>query len=330
MAGQLWSIDILGGFMYSDELSETLRLEVLPAVKFRQFADAKDATEKGLHKGDTYNWNVYSRVKKRGRKLDEDESMPTSKYTITQQSLTIDEYGNSIPFTSKLDNLSKQPVTEVIQKVLKIDAKEVLDGAAHGQFNLTPLSVTPTGGSSASSVVFEEGGATITNNVEMRKAHVRAIVLGMKERNIPTYANDDYYCISWPSTYLTFKNDLEAISIYIETGFRHIMNGEIGRYESTRFCEQTHIPKGGAVDSTIWDYDTADGWDNGKSDWAFFLGSDTVAEAVVIPEEIRGRIPTDLGRSRGIGWYYLGGFGIVHGPNGDVKNARIVKWDSAA
>jgi len=128
----------------------------------------------------------------------------------------------------------------------------------------------------------------------------------------------------------TFKNDLEAISIYIETGFRHIMNGEIGRYESTRFCEQTHIPKGGAVDSTIWDYDTADGWDNGKSDWAFFLGSDTVAEAVVIPEEIRGRIPTDLGRSRGIGWYYLGGFGIVHGPNGDVKNARIVKWDSAA
>ena len=329
MSGQLWSIDILGGFMYSDELSETLRLEVLPAVKFRQFCDAKDATEKGLHKGDTYNWNVYSRVKQRGRKIDEDETMPTSKYTITQQSLTIDEYGNSVPFTSKLDNLSKQPVTEVIQKVLKIDAKETLDGAAHGQFNLTPLTVTPTSGTSASSVVFEEGGATITNNVEMRKAHVRAIVLGMKERNIPTYANDDYYCIGWPSTFLTFKNDLEAISQYVETGFRHIQNGEIGRYESTRFCEQTHVPKGGAVGSTTWDYDTADTWPNGKSDWAFFLGSDTVAEAVVIPEEIRGRIPTDMGRSRGIGWYYLGGFGIVHGPNGDVRNARIVKWESA-
>lgn len=330
MSGQLWSIDILGGFMYADELSEVLRLEVLPAVKFRQFCDAKDATEKGLNMGDQYNWNVYSRVAKRGRKLDEDETMPTTKYTITQQSLTIDEYGNTVPYTGKLDNLSKQPVTEVIQKVLKIDAKETLDGAAHGQFNLTPLTVTPTSGTSTSSVVFEEGGCTITNDVAMRKAHVRAIVLGMKERNIAPYANDDYYCIAWPSTFLTFKNDLEAISQYVETGFRHIMNGEIGRYESTRFVEQTHIPKGGAVDSTTWDYDTADTWTNGESDWAFFMGSDTVAEAVVIPEEIRGRIPTDLGRSRGIGWYYLGGFGIVHGPNGDAKNARIVKWESKA
>lgn len=330
MAGQLWAMDILGGYMYSDELSDVLRMELLPSVKFRQFCDAKDATEKGLHKGDQYNWNVYSRVAKRGRKIDEDEALPQSKYTITQQSLTIDEYGNSVPYTGKLDNLSKHPVTEVINKVMKLDAKEVLDGAAHGQFDLTPLSVAPTGGSNTSSVVFEEGGCTITNNVAMRKMHVRSIVTGMKERNIPPYANDDYYCIAWPSTFTTFKDDLEAIHQYVETGLRHIMNGELGRYESCRFVEQTHIPKGGAVDSTTWDYDTADPWNNGLSDWAFFLGSDTVAEAIVIPEEIRGRIPTDYGRSRGIGWYYLGGFGIVHGPSGDAANARIVKWDSAA
>jgi len=330
MAGQIWSVDILGGFMYSDELSETLRLGLLPAVKFRQFCDAKDATDKGLNKGETFSWNVYSRLKKKGRAIDEDESMPTSNFTITQQSLTVTEYGNSVPYTGKLNNLSKQPVTEIIDKVLKIDAKETMDAAAHAQFNNTPLTVTPTGGNSATSVVFEEAsGSTITNNIALGKAHVRAIVLGMKERNIPTYANDDYYCLAWPSTYQSFKDDLEAISLYVETGFRHIMNGELGRYESTRFCEQTHVPKGGAVDSTVWNYETPDPWNNGESDWAFFFGSDTVAEAIVIPEEIRGKIPTDMGRSRGIGWYYLGGFGIVHGPNGDVANARIVKWDSA-
>lgn len=329
MAGQLWAVDVLGGFMYSDELSEVLRVELLPAVKFRQFCDAKDATEKDYNAGDTFSWNVYSRLEKRGRKLDEDEEMPKSRFKVTQQHLTIDEYGNTVPYTGKLDNLSKQPVTEIIQKVLKIDAKETLDAAAHAQFNNTPLTVSPASGNSTTSVVFEEGGSTIVNNVAMRKAHVRAIVLGMKERNIPPYANDDYYCLAWPSTYLTFKNDLEEISQYVETGFRHIMNGEVGRYESTRFVEQTHIPKGGAVDSTTWDYDTADEWDNGLSDWAFFMGSDTVAEAIVIPEEIRGKIPTDMGRSRGIGWYYLGGFGIVHGSSGDVANARIVKWESA-
>jgi hypothetical protein len=33
----------------------------------------------------------------------------------------------------------------------------------------------------------------------------------------------------------------------------------------------------------------------------------------------------DFGRSRGLAWYYLGGFGIVHN---DPLNARIVMWDS--
>lgn len=330
MSGQLWSIDVVGGFMYSDELSDVLRVELLPAVKFRQFCDAKDATEKGLNRGEEFTWNVYSRLKTRGREIQEDEETPKSRFKITQQRLTITEYANSVPYTGKLDNLSKQPVTDIIQKVLKIDAKETLDGAAHAQFNATPLTVAPVGGNSATAVAFEEGGCTITNNIALRKAHVRSIVTGMKERNIPTYANDDYYCLGWPSTFITLKDDLEEIAKYVETGFRHIMNGEKGRYESTRFVEQTHVPKGGAVDSATWDYDTPDPWDNGASDWAFFMGSDTVAEAIVIPEEIRGKIPTDMGRSRGIGWYYLGGFGIVHGPNGDVANARIVKWESAA
>lgn len=330
MAGQLWEADVIGGFMYSDELSDVLRMELLPSVKFRQFCDAKDATDKGYNKGDTFSWNVYSRLATGGRSLSEEEAMPETRFRITQQSLTVTEYGNSVPYSGKLNNLSKHPVTEIIQKVLKVDAKETLDAAAHAQFNNSPLTVTPTSGNSATAVTFEEGGCTITNNVAMRKAHIRAIVTGMKERNIPAYANDDYFAIAWPSTFVTFKDDLEAISLYVETGFRQIMNGELGRYEGTRFCEQTHIAKGGAVDSTTWTSSNADAWDNGLSDWAFFMGSDTVAEAIVIPEEIRGKIPTDFGRGRGIAWYYLGGFGIVHGPNGDAANARIVKWESAA
>jgi hypothetical protein len=70
----------------------------------------------------------------------------------------------------------------------------------------------------------------------------------------------------------------------------------------------------------------AGAWTNSKSDWAIFMGADTVAEAVAIPEEIRGKIPTDYGRSRGIAWYYLGGAGLVHSA---AAQARVVMWDSA-
>ena len=329
MSGQVWGVNTLGGYMYSDELSDVLRTALQPLVKFRQFCDAKDATNKGLNKGEKWHWNKYSDVAEQGGELDETEAMPETNYTVAQGELTITEYGNSVPYTGKLDNLSKQPVTEVIEKALKNDAVKAFDIAAFNQFNRCDLRVAPTGGNSPNSVTVSPGGETsITNNIALGKEHVKVIVDDMKERNIPPYQADDYFSISHPSTFRSFKDDLEAIKQYVDDGFRMIMNGEMGRYEGTRFIEQTNIPKGGALDSTLFSpaRRRADPWDNALSSWAFFFGADTVAEGIALPEEIRGKIPTDYGRSKGVAWYYLGGFGLVHE---DTEQSRIAKWDSA-
>lgn len=314
MAGQLWATNSLGGYMYSDRLSKVLRHAVQPLVKFRQFADVKDAAAQGKGKGDTFHWNVYSDVATQGTTLVETSTMPETNFTITQGTMTITEYGNSVPYTGKLDDLSEHPVKEVINKVLKNDAKKAFDIAAHAQFNATLLRVVPTAGTSTNAVTLTTNGtATATNNVAMGKEHVKAIVDLMKERNIPPYMGDDYAALAHPSTFRQLKNDLESVHQYVDAGFQMILNGEIGRYESTRFIEQTNIAKSS--------------WTNNKSNWAFFFGDDTVAEGIAVPEEMRGKIPTDYGRSRGIAWYYLGGFGIVHTA---AAQARIVKWDSAA
>ena len=60
MAGQVWVTNSEGGFAYSDNLSNDLRMALQPVLKFRQFADVKDAMFQGLHKGATFHWNVYS------------------------------------------------------------------------------------------------------------------------------------------------------------------------------------------------------------------------------------------------------------------------------
>ncbi len=90
-----------------------------------------------------------------------------------------------------------------------------------------------------------------------------------------------------------------------------IKNGEIGKYENCRFVEQTHIAK----DSTT------------STDWCYFMGKDTVAEGIAVPEEMRGKLPGDYGRDKGVAWYYLGGFGKVHSAQ---AQERIVKWESLA
>lgn len=334
MAGQVWLTNSLGGYMWSPNLSKVLRMAVQPAVKFRQFADIKDAAVQGKGKGESFHWNVYSDVTTRGTTLTETSTIPQTNYTITQGTMTITEYGNSVPYTGKLDDLSEQPVKEIVNKVLKNDAKKAFDNAAWVQFNATPLRVVPTDGTATDSVVLTTNGtATATNNVAMGADHVKAIVDLMKERNIPPYVADDYISVSHPTTFRKFKNDLEAIHKYTPEGFGMILNGEMGRYENARFVEQTSIPKGGAADSTTFNpqTDTADAWNNAKSSWAFFFGADTVAEGIVVPEEMRGKIPGDYGRDKGIAWYYMGGFGLVHPLNAsdNSRNARIVKWDSA-
>jgi len=323
MAGQVWAVNSLGGYMYSRQLSNVLRMAVQPLTKFRQFSDVKDASQQGKKKGDIFTWDVFSDVSTQGGVLVETNTMPETNFTIIQGTLTITEAGNSVPYTGKLDNLSKFPVQELIQKVLKNDAVKCFDQLAYVQFNQTPLRVVPAGGTATASVVLTTNGtATLTNSVAYGNGNAKAIVDLMKERNIPAYIADDYYAIAWPTTLRTFKNNLEQIHQYSDTGFKLIMAGEIGRYENVRYVEQTNIPHGISTNGV-----TGTPWTNGLSDWIFFFGNDTVAEAVAVPEEMRGKIATDYGRSKGVAWYYLGGFGIVQTL---ASNARIVKLDSAA
>lgn len=327
MAGQVWAVNSLGGFMYSRQLSNVLRMAVQPLVKFRQFCDVKDASQQGRKKGDIFTWDVFSDVSVAGGTLNETNTMPETNFTIVQGTLTVGELGNSVPYSGKLDDLSKFPVIEIIQKVLKNDATKAFDQQAYLQFNATQLRVVASNATTIT--LYTNGTATGNNSAAYNTAHAKLLVDTMKERNIPAYIGDDYYAISWPTTLRTFKNNLEAIHQYTESGFKLIMNGEIGRYENVRYVEQTNIYKGlntaGSFSGTA-----PTTWTNALSDWMFIFGNDTVAEAITVPEEMRGKIPTDFGRSKGVAWYYLGGFGIVHNSTTVPGNVRIVKWDSAA
>jgi len=314
MSGQLWSVNSIGGYMSARKLSKKLRFSLFSVVKFRQFADVKDASQQGKKKGDLFTWDVYSTVATQGTTLTETNTMPETNFTITQGTLTITEAGNSVPYSGKLDNLSEHPVTEIINKVLTQDAKQAFDTLAHTQFNATPLRVVPTAGTSTSALTqTTDGTATLTNNVAFGKTHVGLIEDIMKERNIPPYTGDNYYAMAWPTTFRALKTALEGVHQYTTEGLQMIKNGEVGKYNNVIFVEQTNIAKSS--------------WTNSLSDWIFFMGSDTVAEGIAVPEEMRGKIPTDYGRSKGIAWYYLGGFGLVHTV---AANARIIKWDSAA
>lgn len=321
-----WALNAPENFYYSLNLSDVLRHALQPQCFYRQFCDVRDPQGEGkfLHKGDIYHWNVYGNLvaptNNKRRILNENDPMPKGNYPIAQGSLRVTERGQSVDYTGKLDDLSFHPIKEIINKVLLNDGKKAYDWSAYAEFDNTPLVVAPTGGNSATSITLSTTGATaITNNYAMKRGHIKAIRDLMYSRNIPHHnkLGNNYGCITGTTVLRPIKDELEDIRKYTTEGYQALVFGEVGRDQEIRFFEQTNIPD--------------EAWTNAKSAQAHFFGDDTVAFAVCIPEEIRAKIPDDYGRGRGIAWYGLDGFGIVHArdDSDSSQSARIIKWGSA-
>eukprot|EP00918_Siedleckia_nematoides_P046031 GHVU01100895.1.p1 GENE.GHVU01100895.1~~GHVU01100895.1.p1 ORF type:complete len:317 (+),score=16.79 GHVU01100895.1:384-1334(+) len=316
MAGQLFT-DTGSGYMTTETLSDELRNDLQPKSRFRQFCDVEAAI--GKNAGETFSWNVYGDTASDAVALQENEEVPTTSFGVTQGSVTMTEVAIAVPYSGKLEDLSEHDLKKIIHKTLKNSAARSMDTLAHAQFDSAILNYVGT--STSGYNLDTDGTPTGNNNSALNLYHIKTISDLMNERNIPVFNGSDYYCIARPSTMRPFRNELEPYHVYTNEGWDRVVNGETGRYEGIRFVQQTHIAA-----ETNWTT-------NGLSDAAYFCGADTVTEAVAVPEEIRAKIPGDYGRSKGIAWYYLGGFGITHADTTSTatKNqARILKWDTVA
>jgi len=151
--------------------------------------------------------------------------------------------------------------------------------------------------------------------------------LELEKLNVPTFDND-YVCIASLEAMENLEGELESVNQYTESGYKKILNGEVGRLHGVRFVKDAF--------ATRFTYDEDAGtataksstnWTNALSMDAYMFGRDTVREAIVVPESLRRKVITDYGRSKGLAWYFLGGFNINWET---VADCRIIKWDSGA
>jgi len=291
------------------------------AKNAKDWAISSGATEESVDRSTTRAWSPERTVKPH------EYATGNRRYSLVYGESHRSAWLNSStitkrPYSGKLEALAKFQVRKPVMQALRNDAVKVYDKAAYAQFYLTKLRASPLNGTGSTITLSTTGTASGTNTVALGVNHVKSIVDTMKERNIPPYVGDDYMSIAWPSTLRTFKNTLETLHQYTAAGIQLIFNAEIGRYENVRFTEQTNVSHG--ITSTG---SSGTAWAAGLSDWAFFFGEDTVVEGIAIPEEIRAKIPTDYGRSKGVAYYSINGFGLVHNQT-DATESRVVMWDS--
>lgn len=308
MSQQLFATSSLGGYFTNNQLSSQIRYLAQTMQRFRQFTDMESAA--GANRGEKVFFNKISNISTAGGTLTETDTIPKRNYTITQGTLSMTEYGNSIPYTQKLKTLAEIQVPETVRTVLGNDMRVVLDSAAATQFKTNDYVATIT--NTATTTWATAGTATATAGANMSDKNVRDIVDKMKTLLIPKRADDNYVCVASTNSIRGLYDFFEAKANL--TTLSPAYRGEVGNYYGCRFIEETNF------------LSNADGSD-GLYGEAVFFGADAVREGIAIPEEIRVGIPQDFGRDQAIAWYALLGFQQTWDFSADGQT-RIITVDS--
>ena len=321
---QNWARNEEGGYFANTTLSRTTRHAAQPIMKFRQFVRIEPGYGKG--KGDSLDFNKIGNVQTQGGKLSEQSRIPQTKMLIQRGTLVVDEYGNSIPYTGKLEALSAFDVNNIITKGLRDDMAKVIDTDVGTQFTNGDVKYIPTG--LAAGTWDTDGTASTSATKNMTLFHVKEIVDALKTGNFgsgstgnnpcPAYDDDgNYICIASVPALRGLYDDPEWQSAAKYGAPERLFSGEVGKMYHCRFVETNHTGTLSATAGTSSDVGEA-----------VFFGSDPVIEGLVIPEEIRAKAPEDYGRDKGVAWYFLGGWKRVWDLSTDSE-CHIVHFTSS-
>jgi len=309
---QQYSTANLGGYLSQPYLTQRLRATAQPQFRFRQFVDVKEAI--GRNRGDTWLFDKRGNVATQGTILAETNTMPQTNFTVGQGTGQIVEYGNSVPYTGKLEALGQIMIEPAVEQALRDDMVKALESAAGSQYAATDFIAVMAG--TASVAISTNSVASATAAADLTGANVRSVVDFMKKKLIPKFDGQSYVCIASTAALSGMFSDTAAggwvdVSKYTVDFAKNIFNGEIGKYYNTRFVEET-----GYFSNTI-----GTGATHGQ---AVFFGADAVYEAVAVPEELRVKVSVDYGRDQGLAWYFLGGWKMVWSYAGLPAEQHIV------
>lgn len=288
MAQQVWSVNSLGGYLANNKLSEKIRVAAQPMQKFRQFTSPMESS--GAGQGEYVLFDKISNVATAGGALTETSTIPKTNFTITQGSLQILEYGNSIPYTLKAQTLAQVSISDQVSVALRNDMAKVLDSAAAAQYTAADYKATAV--NTATTTFGTASAALATSTANMSDKNVRDVIDKMKILNIPRFDGNNYVCIASTNSIRGLYDFFEAKAE--NTTMSPLMAGEVGTYYGTRFVEETNFLSNTLGSGSVF----------GE---AVFFGDDAVKEGIALAEHLRID-SNDFGRDQGVAWLYMGGF----------------------
>lgn len=314
MAEQTWTFDAPTGVYKNHEMSEQLRFAAIAETKGLQFVTPEPGY--GKKKGESITiTRVSALTVPTSGVLSENVNIPEDVVSITTVAVTVNEWGRSVPYTSLSDDLAVFNMQNIVQRTLRDQMKVVLDNAVFASFKTGQIKAEATG---VSSINFDTGGSATQQAVaNLDMYHVEQIRDYMYSTLlVPPYEGDDYIGLVSTKGKRGVISDPAWEPWHRYTDPEAKYNSEIGRMENIRFIE---INNRSALSGSLGA--------SGVCGEALFFGIDAVAMAVAEDPELRAKIPSDYGRSRGVAWYGILNFGVVW-TTANPGEARIVHFTS--
>ena len=282
-----------------DFYTQEIIREAMPRLRFAQFA--KKRTDLTTNAGDSITFSKYSRIT-RGGKLSENVNIDEKKLTNSKVSIGVTEYGNAVSVTEKAIQLSLHNELEEASIALGNDMAQVLDTELMDVAFSTTNVIYGGGKATAGQLVVGDGFTTQT---------VKDAAEFLATNNAPKYGGAYYICIAHPHQLRQIRDDKDWIGAhqYVDSGVGAIYEGEVGMYEGVRFVETTNVPANDAQESQLKFGVSIPTYE------AVIFGENAFAWAEALPVEMRTDGGKDYGRSHGIAWYAIWGFGIIEEKN---------------
>lgn len=277
-----------------NELSEYVRSAAQAMLGFAQLCNAPTGGALGRNKGDTVQYTYYPDVATAGGELDENEEIPSTSVVPIKGTYTIKEYGNAIPWTGKLEDLSRlDPESDFVQALVN-DLKKLENTLAFNEFDASYWIYSPNG---ASSGYVTNNTPIVTCADTMDHGELRNIVKKAEKGLIPKFDGEDYVYVTGVDSTDSIVYDTIVTTAVQQTSGKAALNGEIGRVAGCRLVKDSHkcTQIGGSTSATL------------ALDKGYLVGADAVIKEVALAPEIRAE-DKDFGRQVKIAYYFMGAY----------------------
>ncbi len=316
--GQMsWTYDATTGVYKNRALSSDIRMAAIAETKFMEFVKVEPGAP-GKGKGESVTIaRIANLTVPTSDALTELERIPEDEFSMSTQAITVIERGRAVPYTSLSNDLGALDMENTVQKVLRNQLALRLDNVACDAFQEGQYKVIPDG--VASLTADTDGTASTTAAANLNTYHVSQIRdILFTTLNVAPAAGGNYVGLVSTKAKRGLMSDPNWEKWKTPNNPGAKSAGDLGIWEGIRFVE---INNTGALSGSL-----------GASSVlgeALFFGDDPVVMATVIDPELRTKSPEDYGRSLGVAWYGIYGFGQVWKDSASAGQCRVVHVTSA-